>query len=70
MDNFDKIASWFQVVASAFFVLVTLFNLVRTFIQHPDTFYFLCFAAMLALAWNLLRISVRELIEMKKGGKR
>lgn len=70
MENFEKITSWFQVVASALFVLFSLFNIVRTFVQNSDCFYALCFAAMLYLSWWLLRISVRELLEIiRKGGK-
>lgn len=69
MDVLDKITGWFQVVASVMFVLFSLFNLIRIFIQRSETFYFLCFAAMLFLSWKLLRISVAELREIKKGGK-
>lgn len=71
METFDKITSWFQVVASALFVLFSLFNFVRTFVQNSDCFYALCFAAMLYLSWVLLRISVRELLEtIRKGGSK
>lgn len=70
MGTFDKITSWFQVVASALFVLFSLFNFVRILVQNSDGFYALCFAVMLYLSWGLLRISVRELLEIiRKGGK-
>lgn len=69
METFDKITGWFQVAASVLFVLFSLFNMIRTFIQNPETFYFLCFAAMLWAAWKMVRISVKELKEIKKGGK-
>lgn len=70
MDKLDKIGSWFQVIASGYFVLFALFQLVRTLIQHSDTFYLLCFAAMLFLSWRLFRLSLVELKELKKGGKK
>nr|UVY16783.1 MAG: hypothetical protein [Bacteriophage sp.] len=70
MDIFDKIGSWFQVIASGYFVLFTLFQLIRTLVKHSDTFYFLCFAAMLFLSWRLFRLSLVELKELKKGGKK
>ncbi len=70
MENFEKITSWFQIVASALFVLFSLLNIVRIFIQNSDCFYALCFAAMLFLSWSLLKISFRELLEInRKGGK-
>lgn len=70
MEIFDKITGWFQVVASALFVLFSIFNIIRTLVQHSETFYFLCFSAMLYLAWLLFRLSVKELLEaIKKGGK-
>lgn len=70
MDMFDKIGSWFQVITSGCFILFTLFQLVRTLVQHSDTFYFFCFAAMLLLSWKLFRLSLAELKELKKGGKK
>ncbi len=70
MENFEKITSWFQIVASALFVLFSLLNIVRIFVQNSDCFYALCFAAMLFLSWSLLKISFRELLEInRKGGK-
>lgn len=70
METFEKIGGWFQVVASSLFVFVSLFNLMRTFVQNSECFYALCFAAMLFLSWSLLKISVRELLEInRKGGK-
>lgn len=69
MDIFDKIGSWFQVIASGYFVLFALFQLVRTLVQHSDTFYFLCFAAMFFLSWKFFRLSLVELKELKGGKK-
>lgn len=69
MENFEKITSWFQIVASALFVLFSLLNIVRIFVQNSDCFYALCFAAMLSLSWGMLKISVREFLEInRKGG--
>lgn len=65
MDIFDKIGSWFQVVASVFFVLFSLFQIVRALFMHSELFYIICFAAMLFLSYRLLHLSVAELKELK-----
>lgn len=69
MDMFEKIGSWFQVVASVFFVLFTLFQIVRALYMHLEVFYIICFAAMLLLSCGLVRLSVAELKELKGGKK-
>lgn len=70
METFEKIGGWFQMVASVLFVLFALFNMVRTLVQNLERFYFLCFSAMLVLAWKMVKISAVELKEITKGGKK
>lgn len=69
MDMFEKIGSWFQVVASVFFVLFLLFQIVRALFMRSEVFYIVCFAAMLFLSYGLLHLSVAELKELKGGKK-
>ncbi len=65
MYMLEKIGSWFQVVASVFFVLFTILQIVRALYMHYEVFYIICFVAMLFLSFGLLGISVAELIELK-----
>ena len=69
MDILDKIGSWFQAVASVFFVLFSLFQIVRELFMRSEVFYIVCFVAMLFLSYGLLRLSVAELKELKGGNK-
>ena len=69
MYIFEKIGSWFQVVASVFFVLFSLFQIFRALFMHSELFYIICFAAMLFLSYRLLHLSVTELKELKGGKK-
>lgn len=69
MDMFEKIGSWFQVVASVFFVPFSLFQIVRALFMRSEVFYIVCFVAMLFLSYGLLRLSVAELKELKGGKK-
>ena len=65
MYMLEKIGSWFQVVASVFFALFTILQIVRALYMHYEVFYIICFVAMLFLSFGLLGISVAELIELK-----
>lgn len=65
MYMLEKIGNWFQVVASVFFVLFTILQIVRALYMHYEVFYIICFVAMLFLSFGLLGISVAELIELK-----
>lgn len=69
MDIFDKIGCWFQVVASVYFVLFSLFQIIRAMLMRSEAFYIVCFAALLLLSCGLLRLSVVELKDLKGGKK-
>jgi hypothetical protein len=70
MDMFEKIGSWFQIVASVFFTLFSIFQVVRALFMRSEVFYIICFAAMLFIYCNLFRLSLAELKELKKGGRK
>lgn len=69
MDIFDKIGSWFQVIASVYFTLFSLFQIIRALYMRSEVFYIICFAAMLLLSFGLVRLSVAELKDLKGGKK-
>lgn len=70
METFDKIGGWFRMIVSVLLVLFSLLNMARILAKNSDTFYFLCFFAMLVLAWKLVKVSAVELKEITKGGKK
>lgn len=69
MDMFEKIGSWFQVIASVYFTLFSLFQIIRALYMRSEVFYIICFAAMLLLSFGLVRLSVAELKDLKGGKK-
>lgn len=69
MDMYDKFCCVFQVVAAVCFVVFALMLLVLTLVKGQDFVLVLCFGAMLALAWRLLRLSVSELKGLKGGAR-
>lgn len=60
-DIMDKIGKRIQIGVSVMFLLFTLFNLVRIFLQTFDVFLAICFAALFVLSLSLLKISWKEL---------